>query len=126
MQGLVGIWRAARGAAFVAVALLTLAGVRAQVMQAAELSPAPVCAMGMPGMVMGDAPAAPAPGKAHKVCEFCVAAAHAPLPAEAARPVAPVTTVTLAAYAAWRTLGPRGPPAVPPKARGPPNPILTA
>ncbi len=108
-------------AALLAVALLTLAGVRSNVMQAAEAAPrAPACHMGgtMAGMDHGSAPAED--HKAHKACEFCVAASVAPL--QSAAPTLPLPVAL-----AWRPLpmtggpGARGPPAFQPRARGPPR-----
>lgn len=123
MRGLERIWKTARGAALLAVALFVMAGVRSQVMQVAMAAPVSVCGMAMAGM---DAPASPAPGKAHKTCEFCAASAHAPLQADAPRSLPPVSVASIPPYATQAGLGPRGPPAVTPKARGPPALLLTA
>ncbi len=119
--------RSSRGivhvAALLAVALLTLAGVRSNVMRAAELAggSAPVCGMAMTLHADGEK----APGKAHASCEFCAAAAHAPVLYEASPAVAP----TRIAWIVWRpfqTRGARAPPAVAARARGPPEPTLIA
>ncbi len=109
--------------ALVAVALLTLAGVRSAVMQAAELrAPSmPMCGMAMEGA----GTERHAPGKAHARCEFCAAAAHAPIGGAAA--TAPVSVAV--AWIVWRPLaarGARGPPAFTARARGPPAAPLTA
>ena len=110
-------------AAFLAVALLALAGVRSTVMQAAEAAPAGQTCLDMPGMAHGEGRAAD--HKAHKACEFCVAASVAPL--QSAAPALPLPhAVTWRPAVARGTLGPRGPPAFQPRARGPPSPLLTA
>lgn len=127
MRGLGAKFRASYVAALLAVALLTLAGVRSVVMRAAEAAPTSTrMCMDMPGMDMGTAAKTGAHaehGKAHKVCEFCSAASHAPICGVSP----PVHKPALVAWAAWRsrsTLGPRGPPAFAAKARGPPD-LLT-
>ena len=108
-------------AALLAVALLTLAGVRSNVMQAAEAAPKPpACHMGGTMAGMGHGSALAGDHKAHKACEFCVAASVAPLAADA--PALPVPVAV-----AWRPRplaggpGARGPPAFEPRARGPPR-----
>lgn len=123
MRGLRSKFRPSYVAALLAVALLTLAGVRSVVMRAAEAAPASTrMCMDMPGMDMGTAAKTGAHaehGKAHKVCEFCSAASHAPICGVSP----PMPRPTAVAWAAWRSrfiLGPRGPPAFVAKARGPP------
>lgn len=133
MQPLLGRVRSAYAAALLAVALLLFAGVRSNVMQAAELAPSAAahCAMPLDGMASMTAMAGNGhgekhpSGKAHAVCDFCVAAAHAAvtvftavLPAPQAVAWAPTPLPT--------SLGPRGPPAFRPKARAPPPALLTA
>ena len=114
-------------AALLAVALLTLAGVRSIVMQVADAAPSSSMAMcsGMAGMADPAADGKHAPGKAHKVCDFCSAAAHAPICG-----TVPAITIPMAVrYITWRPqriLGPRGPPSVIARARGPPALLLTA
>jgi len=123
---------AARMAAFFAVALLTLAGVKSTVMQAQGAAPQAgaattlVACPDMPGMVM-TVPAKDA-GAAHKTtpatCAFCVAAANVALQSLAEPIPAPIAV-------AWIAPPPvsdhsaRGPPLVRPKARGPPTSLLT-
>ena len=117
-------------AAFFAVALLTLAGVKSTVMQALDAAP-PVAATvaapcpDMPGMVMS------APGKdnaAHKTapatCAFCVAAAHVALHS-LAEPIPTPTSVAWIAPPPVSDHSARGPPLVRPKARGPPTSLQT-
>lgn len=123
---------AARMAAFFAVALLTLAGVKSTVMQALDAGAPPVAATtvvacpDMPGMVM----TAPAKGSdtAHKTapatCAFCVAAAHVPLQA-LAEPIPAPSCVAWIAPPPVSDHSARGPPLVQPKARGPPSVLQT-
>lgn len=111
-------------AALLAVALLLFAGVRSTLMQAqTAASPrggTPSC------MNMGGARGAPSkPEKPAKACAFCAVAAHLPVCGSAPAPAPPATV----AWLAWRPaagLGPRGPPALDPRARGPPTPPLIA
>ena len=133
-----------RVAAFMAVALLAFAGVKSTVMQVAMaaaanpadcgMSPAEMAAMG--GAMQADPftaspPKAPAPTPAAKpvktgeVCGFCVDAAHAPLVAQA-EPLRPPSAVAFIVPPARPPLGARAPPAFAPKARGPPQALLTA
>ncbi len=109
--------RTAHWAALLAVCLLSWATVRSVTMQAAEAVGAPVC--GMAGMAGSAAAAHARPGKARAPCEFCAAAAHAPLSADAPRLSRPTLAVWSPA-APVPQLGPRGPPSFAPKARGPP------
>ncbi|MGZ6048862.1 MAG: DUF2946 family protein [Phenylobacterium sp.] len=113
-------------AAFFAVALLTLAGVKSTVMQAQELAPSvmpadcPMQMAGMKGMAGGD--------QAHKstaaTCAFCFAAANAPLQS-VAEPIEAPVSVAWAAPPPVSDHSPRGPPLVRPKARGPPISLQT-
>lgn len=117
--------RAAYAAAFCAMALLAFAGVKSNVMQAAAAT-APAgatCGMAMGAMATGGAssPDKPGkPGKAHAICDFCAAAAHAPAFGFAPPPVTAPSCVGYAFLAPGRSPGPRGPPAFQPRARGPP------
>ena len=115
------IQRTACAVALLAVALLSFASAQSIVMQAA--GPAPggmtmaICtSAGLAHVNAGHhAPA----DNAHKTCPYCAAAAHAPLCALTA-PIPPSSLVAWTAYVALRPLGPRGPPARAPNARGPP------
>lgn len=130
--------------AFIALALFGFASVQSLVMQtemAAAGSPAPPqaenAASAMSGMPDGDMagmsmPAAPASlaakaprAPAHrdsssKSCPYCAATAHAPIVGVSFVFQAP-TAATFTAYRAVPSLGPRGPPAVRPRARAPPH-----
>jgi hypothetical protein len=118
---------AASLAAFLAVALLALAGVKSTVMQAQAAAPwdmASICQAQMPGMgdmAMGHT--AMAGGQAHKsapaTCAFCDAAAHVPLQSVAAPIPAPIAVAWIAPTPV-ADHAPRGPPRLTPKARGPP------
>jgi hypothetical protein len=125
-------------AALLAVALFAFAAVQSVVMQAV-MAAEPDMAMSMadmPGMSM-PMPGCPNMGamqtdsghgsqtdKGQAVCPYCAAAAHLPLCAGA--PAIPlVSAVAWAAYTVSPSLGPRGPPALEPKARGPPETPLT-
>jgi len=109
-----------------AVAMLCVATVRTVVMQAADAAaPGGMSATCM-SMTAGGAVHAKGaqPDKASKVCEYCAAAAHAPMGAmEAAIPRS--SAVAWMSYAALQHLGPRGPPAFAANARGPPHNPLT-
>ena len=122
-------WRFDYVAALLAVMLLSLAGVRSTVMQAAMAAPPaaaapaamPACGMSR-GMTDGRGHPADA---AHRTCAFCAVAGH--LPVCARLPSLP--TPTVAAWLTWRPVGARGargPPAFAPRARGPPAAPLTA
>ncbi len=113
--------RCASWLAMLAVVLLAWAGVRSTVMQAQMVEPGASCA-DMPGMRSGVAPARPgksAPARPAR-CEYCAAAAHAPLGTAIVRLDPPVATAVFARYEAPASLGPRGPPHRSPTARGPP------
>ena len=111
-------------AAFLALALLGFAQVRSTTMQAAELAGVD-CGMSAAAMAgMGGDHATP--GKAqHAACPYCAAAAHAPVSALAPTLPAP-TVVAWTPEAAAAPPPARGPPALQPRARGPPTPPLTA
>ncbi len=106
-------------AALLAVALLCVASVKSTVMQAADgaMGGVPMCSV-VGGKTSGQA------DKAHKTCEFCAAAAHAPLSC-AATILPALTAIAWAPYRVQTATGPRGPPAFRPTARGPPLPSLT-
>jgi hypothetical protein len=115
---------AARVAAFFAVALLTLAGVKSTVMQAQDAAPKAV-AMAMPAdcpMRMADT--APAHKSTPAACAFCVAATNVSLHA-VAEPVPTPVSVAWIAPPPVSDHSPRGPPLVRPKARGPPISLQT-
>ncbi len=107
-------------AALLAVALLCLASVKSTVMRAADaaLGGMPMCSASMGGKTSSQA------DKAHKTCEFCAAAAHAPLSCDA-EILPALTAIAWAPYRVQTATGPRGPPAFRPTARGPPAPDLT-
>jgi hypothetical protein len=112
-------------AAFFAVALLTLAGVKATVMQAvADGAPPAATATAcpdMPGMVMADtAKGGAAKTTAPATCPFCIAAAHVALQS-LAEPIPTPTSVAWIAPPPVSDHSARGPPLVRPKARGPPT-----
>ena len=108
-----------------AVALFCFAFTQSVVMQAAEAAPG----MTMPNCTMNMAAdnadhGAPAEKSQKTTCPFCAAAAHAPLCADAAL-LPQSSAVAWTAYVSLRPLGPRGPSARAPNARGPPIPVLT-
>jgi hypothetical protein len=122
---------AARLAAFLAVGLLAIAGVKSTVMQALDAAPVKVataCPMGMadmPGMDMsGASDKADKSGAAQKsgaaTCPFCVAAANVS-PQSLAEPIPAPVSVAWIAPPPVADHSPRGPPLVQPKARGPPS-----
>jgi hypothetical protein len=119
------IYRWAHATALLAVALFSFAYAQATVMQAAGDRPGttmvPCPEM---GMMQVDADHGVPAGKSQKACPFCAAASHAPLCSQVA-PIPQSVAAAWTAYASLRPLGPRGPPAREPKARGPPTPILT-
>ena len=126
-----GAW----AAAFLALLLLTYAQAVSGVMQVeAGLGEAmgPLCGApassppALAGMVMGDAASAPPTHASAKTnhahasaCPFCAAAAHAPVLGSVAT-LRLATTVAFAGFRVVASLGPRGPPAFTPHARGPP------
>ena len=124
-----------RALAFCAVALLSFAQVRSDVMRAAELAPTPMCgsdaamAGAMPGMVgmatPSDARERGAPHKGRPACAYCADAAHAPLVADTARLPTPSCVRWTPTFPPAPYL-PRGPPRLEPRARGPPAAPLTA
>lgn len=130
MRAFGSLFRSAYATALLAVALLTFATVRSTVMQAAELAPSAAhgCGMAMGGMAAmprGAGQARHSSGKARPLCEFCIAAAHAPLTALMAPPPAPQAVAWIPPVPR-PVLGARGPPAFRPKARAPPAVPLTA
>ena len=107
--------------ALLAVALLSFASAQSIIMQAAGSAPGgmtmAICTSA--GLAHANAGHHAPAENAHKTCPYCAAAAHAPLCAFAA-PIPPSSLVAWTAYLALRPLGPRGPPARAPNARGPP------
>ena len=115
-----------RVAALCAVALLNFAVVRSTVMQAVMAAPAAAtCHEAMPGVagMSHGAPEQPGKGKADRSCEFCDAAAHAPIQSAAIDLPTP-SAVAWSPFRAWTSQGPRGPPSREPHARGPPSLLL--
>ena len=118
----------ARAAAMLAVALLSIASIRSVVMQAAEASPfaaMPICAADTGAAPLHGQQQQPAPAKtAADSCAFCAAAAHAPL-------IAFASPLSVPGFTAWLAGPPppsctlRSASTVPPRARGPPLPLLT-
>jgi hypothetical protein len=126
-MGLRGVIRqSAFAVALLAMAMLSLATTRSVVMQASDASPdmmiSATC-MSLTGAPMHGKGGA-LPDKAHKLCEYCAAAAHAPVCATVA-PIPVSSNVAWSAYAVLQPLGPRGPPAFAANARGPPQIALT-
>ena len=137
MRAAPALWTS-RVAAFLAVALLSFAGVKAAVMQTQMAAATTVADCGMAGMAsmpgmagIDGRYAAPAPpkaaGPASKAdpCPFCMDAANAPLIAVAA-PLRPPTSTVFVVAPARPPLGARAPPAFQPRARGPPSSLQTA
>lgn len=119
------IWRSAHAAALIAVALLSFAFTQSAVMQATGAMPGMtmvICTA--QGAVQVNADHGAPAGKSQAACPFCAAASHAPL-AASIDPIPQAAAVAWTAYPALRPLGPRGPPARAPNARGPPAAILT-
>lgn len=116
-------------AALLAVALLSLATIRSNVMQAGGIAGAAMPACGMAGMAHmrqadGGASRDRSAGKAHAACAFCAVAGHLPVCASAPALALPSPL----AWVAWRPLaaaGARGPPGFAPRARGPPQDFHT-
>jgi len=117
--------RTAGAVALLAIALFSLAAVRSVDMQAAMAGSGgamPMCG----AMAQGPAPshdAAPH-GKGAVVCAYCAAAGHAAVSTPTVAVLA-TSTIAWASYAVLRPLGPRGPPSITAKSRGPPPPTLT-
>ncbi len=129
----------ASAAAFLALLMLTYASIQSSVMRA-TMAPSiwtelcggvstagePMAAMAMPGMAesraaVGASPRGKArPGHANpSACPYCAAAAHPPVLAS----VTPLRTPVAFVFASFQRIvgdGPRGPPPVQPRARGPP------
>jgi hypothetical protein len=88
---------------------------------------APICGMGAVGMAAMPGPVHASQhhaGKAHTdaaACPYC-AAAHHVATLSVQPPLKPSSCVSFAAYRTVAALGPRGPPPVLPRARGPPLP----
>jgi hypothetical protein len=117
--------RSAYAAALLAVALFGFAFTQSGVMQVSRAMPGMtmiICTAQGPVKVSADSGVPK--GKSQNICPYCAAAAHAPLCASI-EPIAQSSAVAWTAYLALRPLGPRGPPARAPNARGPPPAILT-
>jgi hypothetical protein len=132
-------------AAFFALLMLSFASVQSIVMQASlpvSGDMMSICGHADPGSVLSvattlrsaeqvSAAASPhdrrsgAPHPHPAACPYCAAAAHAPILASAA-PVRRSANCVFTAFRAIASLGPRGPPARRPRARGPPSDPLTA
>ena len=123
MRGL--IQRSAYAAALLAVALLSLASAQSIVMQAAEVAPgAAMAACAGMTMTQPNAKHGVPTDKTHKTCPICAAAAHGPVCGSVVS-IPRSSAVEWTKYTALQALGPRGPPAFAPKARGPPQIALT-
>jgi len=118
-----GIRRSAFAAAMLAVALLSLATTRSIIMQAAGAAPG-MASVSCMNMTAAHPKGGALPDQAHKVCDYCAAAAHAPVSSTLAS-VPRSSTVAWTSYATIQPLGPRGPPAFAANARGPPQIALT-
>jgi hypothetical protein len=137
--------RAACLLSLLTLALFSFAGARSVVMQATMSGPVmsgpvmsgpvmPGLAMSGPAMSLpmcgnlAGAHASPAKGGVHQTaaaCAFCAAAAHAPVCSDA-NLLRSAVSVAWILYTPASNLGPRGPPDVAAKARGPPPALLTA
>jgi hypothetical protein len=128
-------------AALLALLLLSYASVQSTVMQVAMAAPAglmPMCSEAMAGMgpmagmamtpkaetASGPAANAAASKSGHRhqgqpACPYCAAAAHLPVLTGGVPLRTPVAFV-FAAYRVQVAHGPRGPPSIQPRARGPP------
>jgi hypothetical protein len=110
--------------ALLAAVLFSYASVRSTVMQA-EMA---VSGMEMP-MCTSAASSSVArhghqSGRGSKTCEFCAAAAHAPI-CSLIKAFSYTSSITWTRYALLRPFGPRGPPEFTAKSQGPPVPALT-
>ena len=132
---------ASTAAALFALLMLSFASVQSIVMQVSMAAPGemmPICgkvdpsnamAVEMAGMDMQLAMASHdhhpgAPDQHHAACPYCSAAAHAPILGESV-PIRQATQCVFTAFEQTVSLGPRGPPTILPRARGPPaNPLI--
>jgi hypothetical protein len=115
--------RYASAFALLAAVLFSYASVRSTIMQAQMAVPG--MEMQMCGSMAGSVPQhGDHSGKSSKTCEFCSAAAHAPI-CSSTQAFIHASTLTWAHYASLRPLGPRGPPEFTAKSQGPPVPVLT-
>ena len=135
LRGRAGSRRAARLGRALALPFLLLAVllqadavVKSTVMNLVGMAPAaagaaPVCSPAMGAMAgASQAHAAGRTEPAHgdrAVCSYCAAAAHAAT-LSFMPPVQPSCAVSFAAFLQTSVHGPRGPPSIPPRARGPP------
>ena len=111
-----------------AVLLQADAVVKSTVMNLVGMGPAsagvmPMCSPAMVSMAAASpfhAPGRPEPAHGDRaVCGYCAAAAHAAT-LSFTPPVQPSCAASFAAFLQTSAQGPRGPPPVPPRARGPP------
>jgi Flp pilus assembly protein TadG len=119
------IHRSAYAAALLAVALFSVASMQSIAMQASGATPGgmtmAICtSTGLAHVTVNHG----VPADKSKTCPYCAVAAHAPLCASIAS-IPQSSVVAWTAYPALRPLGPRGPPARAPNARGPPPTVLT-
>jgi hypothetical protein len=122
-------WRArlrALALPLVALALLFQADavVKSAVMNLVGMGPAeaaamPGCNMAMAGTETASRPHATRHGDRQAACPYCAAAHHA-APVAFAAPLRPPSAVSFPGYRTVAARGPRGPPPVLPRARGPP------
>ncbi len=128
-------------APFLALVLLSFASVQSLVMRAVLPSEGmtPICGAApvegaMPAMAMDNSASFATASHAHvhgssrgrkASCPYCAAAAHAPITGQTP-PLRFANGFVFATYQVVASLGPRGPPTVQPRARGPPVPHLTA
>ena len=116
--------------------MLTYASIRSTVMQVEMASPAAMASLcgGKAGAMSGMGPARDwtppsAPGVKHggvhsTACPYCAVAGHLPILGDAT----PLRVPTAFVFTAFRVVaghGPRGPPTLQPRARGPPTDPLT-
>jgi hypothetical protein len=131
-------------AAFFALLLLSFASVQSIVMQAAtapsgammpmcgKVDPSNAVSVAMAGVDMQPAVASSthdqhqgAPQQHQAACPYCAVAGHAPMLAQAV-PLRHATQCVFTVFQQVPGIGPRGPPARQPHARGPPSDHLTA
>ncbi len=123
-------WAFALPLLILAVLLQADAVVKSTVMNLLAFGEGAPCAMAMAGaspmapvMAMRQPHVTVAGHKApvsHAACSYCAAAAHAPI-LTASAPLQPSLAVAFAAFRTAAVQGPRGPPSVQPRARGPPD-----
>jgi hypothetical protein len=116
--------------ALIALAMLNYAAVQSIVMQAVAgetASASSMCAQtSMAGMAMPGGGGVHTHGAQHRgVCPYCAAAANPPIMATVALVRVPASFVFVS-FQVVESHGPRGPPTVDPRARGPPPAITSA